>query len=71
MSAFLDTILNQDYIKPVFTTENACYEQGAAACNQCYRRDQNPYPVGTALREWWDAGYSGEDDELCGTFNYL
>lgn len=55
------------YIKPAFTTLEDCYEQGEAAGDQGYGRDQNPYPIGEARREWWDAGWSNSYDELCGT----
>lgn len=43
------------------------YQQGYDAGDQAYPRDRNPYEKGTALREWWDAGWSRSLDELCGT----
>ena len=42
------------------------YKEGWEAGDQAYQRDSNPYPKGTALREWWDAGWSRSLDELCG-----
>ena len=63
-SAFLQTIYGDLYIKPVFTDLKDCCEQGQAASSQAYRRDQNPYPKGTAQREWWDGGHCNETDEL-------
>lgn len=65
-SAFLRTINGDLYTKPVFTELEDCCEQGQAASSQGYRRDQNPYPKGTAQREWWDGGYCNETDELTG-----
>lgn len=64
--AFLETIFRDLYIKPEFTILDDCKEQGAAASSQFYKRDQNPYPIGTAQREWWDAGFTGEQEELTG-----
>jgi len=40
------------------------YQQGQAALSQAYSRDQNPYPKGTQLHQWWDGGYCDESDEL-------
>lgn len=67
MSAFLKSITEGCEIKTAFDSKEECYEQGQAAYSQAYRRDQNPYPVGTSLREWWDGGFLSEQDELCGT----
>lgn len=67
MSAYLETLVNGSYIKPVFSSLEDCFEQGGCAADQCYKRDQNPYPEGAARREWWDAGHSGSMDELTGT----
>lgn len=66
MSAFLRTINESLYLRPCFTDLDDCYQQGQAASSQGYRRDQNPYPTGTARREWWDGGHSNETDELTG-----
>lgn len=65
-SAFLRTINGDLYTKQAFTALDDCCEQGQAASSQGYRRDQNPYPKGTAEREWWDGGYFNETDELTG-----
>ncbi len=66
-SFFLQTILDQLYVKPCFTGNlKACQEQGSAASSQAFGRDQNPYPIGSAEREWWDAGHSEETEELTG-----
>ena len=53
---------------PDYPTEahKKAYMEGWSASDQAYPRDANPYPVGTALREWWDAGWSRSLDELCG-----
>jgi len=56
-----------DCIKAECKTNDDAYVQGQIASGQAYERDQNPYPAGTALREWWDGGWSNELDELCGT----
>ena len=66
-SAFLRTITENLFTKAAFATLDECYQQGQAAAGQAYRRDQNPYPTGEARREWWDAGWSNDYDELCGT----
>ena len=65
-SAFLRTINDDLYTEPVFTALDDCYEQGQAASSQGFSRDQNPYPKGTAQREWWDGGHCNETDELTG-----
>lgn len=65
-SAFLQTICESLYTKPCFMELSDCYEQGSAASSQAYGRDQNPYPVGTAQREWWDGGWLNDLDELTG-----
>lgn len=65
-SAFLRTLLQNLETKPVFDTPDDAYQQGQAAASQAYRRDENPYPQGTALREWWDGGWCDDTDELCG-----
>lgn len=65
-SAFLRTINGDLYTEPAFTALDDCYEQGQAASSQGFRRDQNPYPKGTAQREWWDGGHCNETDELTG-----
>lgn len=46
---------------------NQAYSEGWQAGDQAYPRDNNPYVKGTALHEWWDAGWSRSLDELCGT----
>lgn len=67
MSAFLKTICEDLYRKPVFMGDReACYQQGQAALQQCYHREENPYPIGTQEREWWDGGFCDEADELTG-----
>jgi hypothetical protein len=66
MSAFRKTICEDLYIKAAFEEKEDCYEQGCAASGQMFQRSQNPYPVGTAQREWWDAGFCEEQDELGG-----
>ena len=43
------------------------YKDGWEASDQAYPRESNPYHKGSALREWWDAGWSRSLDELCGT----
>lgn len=66
-SAYLRTITDRLFVKRVFAGDlESCRHQGAAAGDQAYRRDQNPYEVGTADREWWDAGWCSSLDELCG-----
>ena len=65
-SAFLRTLCQNLETQAVFDTQHAAYEQGQAAASQAYRRDENPYSQGTALREWWDGGWCDETDELCG-----
>jgi ribosome modulation factor len=65
-SAFLRTIVEGLAVVACFETLDECYQQGQAASSQAYGRDQNPYPKGTARREWWDGGWSNELDELCG-----
>ena len=65
-SAYLQTTTQNLYIDPVFTALNDCFQQGEAAGDQAYGRDQNPYPEGTAKHEWWDGGWSNSYDELCG-----
>lgn len=67
MSTFLKTLCDGSEIKPVFNTTDDCYQQGQAAASQGFRRLDNPYPVGTIPREWWDGGYLNETDELLGT----
>jgi len=44
------------------------YKEGWSKSDQAYPRESNPYPVGTALHQWWDAGWLRSLDELCGTF---
>jgi ribosome modulation factor len=66
MSAYLTTIMDDAYGQARFTTLEDCFQQGQAAADQCYKRDHNPYPAGTARREWWDAGWSHSMDELTG-----
>lgn len=66
MSTYLATMLDDLYVKPVFTSLDDCYQQGKAASDQCYGRGQNPYPAGTAVREWWDGGWLNSMDELTG-----
>lgn len=56
--------LGGDCIKPCETTMELAYQQGQAALSQAYSRDQNPYPKGTQLHQWWDGGYCDESDEL-------
>jgi len=47
-------------------TNEQAFQKGEWAGSQGYRRDQNPYPKGTSLREFWDGGWSSSYDELCG-----
>lgn len=55
------------YLKPDFTGDlDACYQQGQAASSQAYPSDKNPYPEGSAERQWWDGGFHNETDELTG-----
>ena|SRR5256885_8775301 len=42
------------------------YVQGWKDADQAFARNSNPYPKGTDLHEWWDAGWSRSGDELCG-----
>jgi ribosome modulation factor len=42
------------------------HREGWTAGDQGYPRESNPHPRGTALREWWDAGWSQSLDDLCG-----
>lgn len=65
MNAYLKTITEDLFTKPAFEELAECQLQGEAAGDQAYPRDENPYPVGTARREWWDAGWSNSLDELC------
>lgn len=65
-SVFLRTICEDLFVKPVFESMDDCYQQGKAALSQCYARVQNPYPIGTVQREWWDGGFCDEADELTG-----
>lgn len=67
ISAFLKSIINGTCTHPTFTELEDCHQQGEAAYSQAYRRDQNPYTKGTAQREWWDAGWLNDQDELLGT----
>lgn len=67
MSAFLQSICDGTEIKPVYHSQDDCYQQGQAAASQGYRKTDNPYPTGTIPREWWDGGFLNETDELCGT----
>lgn len=67
MSAYLRTILEGLFTKPIFEGDlEACNEQGEAAGDQAYGRDQNPYRKGTQSYEWWDAGWCESTDELIG-----
>ena len=65
-SAYGRAIMDGTEIKPVFESLEDCRAQGQAAYGQCFQRDQNPYPKGTALREWWDGGWCEEMHELLG-----
>lgn len=65
-NAYLTTMTGQLYVKPAFTELEDCRAQGQAAGDQAYGRDENPYPVGTARREWWDAGWCESLDDLTG-----
>lgn len=42
------------------------YRDGWAQSDQAYPRESNPHAKGTALREWWDAGWLRSLEELCG-----
>ena len=67
MSAYLDTITRNLFTSTCYAGNlDACKEQGEAASDQAYPRTANPYPVGTADREWWDAGWLNSIDELTG-----
>lgn len=66
-TAYFVTIRDNLFTKPVFTELQNCMDQGEAAGDQAFPRKQNPYPTGSARREWWDAGWSKSYDELCGT----
>lgn len=46
-----------------------CQEQGRVYGCEATRRSDNPYPLGTAEREWFDAGWIEEQEELCGDGN--
>lgn len=65
MSAYLKTICDSSYIKPVNNGDfDACKEQGECASDQAYRRDQNPYPPGTGEFDSWDFGWCNSFMEL-------
>ena len=67
MSAYADTLLQGHFTRPVYSGNlDACQQQGEAAADQAYPRTSNPYPQGSAEREWWDSGWCNSGDELCG-----
>ncbi len=66
MSAYLKTICDGTYIKPIYNEQKDCEEQGEAASDQCYGRDQNPYPSHSVQNRWWDWGYCISIINLCG-----
>ena len=67
MSVYLRTIVDGSYLKPVhcFNFE-ACKEQGEAASDQGFRRDQNPYPENTGEHRSWNYGWDNSMTELIG-----
>lgn len=66
MSVYLHTICNGTFTKALYSEQKSCEEQGEAASDQCYGRDQNPYPSHTVENRWWDWGWSISLMNLCG-----
>lgn len=65
-TAYFLTLRDNLFTKPVFSEPEDCQAQGEAAGDQAYPRDRNPYPKGSAAREWWDAGWLNSLEELTG-----
>jgi hypothetical protein len=64
MSAYLKTLCEDLYIKPVFMELDDCYQQGQAASDQAFPQEGNPYVKFTAQYQWWDAGWINSLEEL-------
>ena len=65
-----DHITNLGVLKPALIDVShnleLCRTQGHIFGAEATKRGDNPYPKGTAAREWFDAGWLDEQDELCG-----
>lgn len=66
-SFYLKTICQGLECKPSFLGNlSACQEQGEAASDQAFRRDQNPYPIHLAENRFWDYSWTNSLVELSG-----
>lgn len=47
-------------------TKEVARDQGYVASEQAHPITANPYPRGTGVHAWWEAGHSEATDDLCG-----